>query len=90
MNQGMGKSEDLGPKTSIIRYLCENKVWKRLDLMDRVMRDYHVKFKQKKKRFYMLNSSSFPTSQEKHPIPMTLNMQNLLKLRKCDFMKILF
>ena len=89
MNQGMGKSEDLCPKTSIIRDMHKNKVGKWLYLIAMVMGDSHVEFQQQKKKNSMLNSSLFPTSQEKHPIPMTLNMQNLLKLKQCDFLKIL-
>ena len=89
MNQGVGKSEYLGPKTSIISDLRNNKVQKWFHMISRVMRESHVEFQQKKIIFAMLNSSSFPTSQEKHPIPMTLNMQNLLKLRKRDFLKVI-
>ena len=47
----MGKSEDLGPKTSVFRDLHTNKVGKWLDLISRIMRDSHVEFKPKKKVF---------------------------------------
>ena len=57
----MGKSEDLGPKTSVLRDLRKNKMGKWLNLISRVMRDSHVEFKKKKKGgFSILNSSSFP------------------------------
>ena len=40
----MGKSEDFGPKTSVLRDLRKNKMEKWLDMISMVMRDSHVEF----------------------------------------------
>ena len=44
INQRLGKSDDLGPKTSVFGDLRKNKIGKRLDMIYRVMRDSHVEF----------------------------------------------
>ena len=44
----VGKSDDLGPKTYVFRDMRTNNMGKWLDLIAMVMRDSHVRFKQKK------------------------------------------